>query len=62
MRSWSPQCRLLAARSGLPIIVTSIADIFVKRPSWFQVVQTRGSIDKGQVQHWQVTLKVGFVI
>ena len=34
----------------------------IKGLSWFQVVETRGSIDKGQVQHWQVTLKVGFEI
>ncbi|OYW77790.1 MAG: hypothetical protein B7Z37_02570 [Verrucomicrobia bacterium 12-59-8] len=34
----------------------------VKGLSWFQVLETRGSIDKGQVQQWQVTLKVGFEI
>jgi flavin-binding protein dodecin len=34
----------------------------IKGLSWFQIVETRGSIDKGQVQHWQVTLKVGFII
>jgi len=27
---------------------------------WFQVVETRGSISKGKVAHWQVTIKVGF--
>ena len=27
---------------------------------WFQVMETRGNIDKGKVQHWQVTIKVGF--
>ncbi len=32
----------------------------VKRLSWFQVVETRGTIDKGKVDRWQVTLKVGF--
>ncbi len=32
----------------------------VKHLSCFQVVETRGNIDKGKVQHWQVTLKVGF--
>ena len=30
--------------------------------SWFQVVETRGNIDKGKVRHWQVTIKVGFVV
>ncbi|GAB7536440.1 dodecin [Burkholderia sp. 22PA0099] len=27
--------------------------------NWFEVVETRGHIDGDQVQHWQVTLKVG---
>jgi dodecin len=30
--------------------------------SWFQVVETRGNIEKGKVNHWQVTLKVGFTV
>ncbi len=34
----------------------------VKNLCWFQVVETRGSIAKGKVQHWQVTLKVGFTL
>ena len=34
----------------------------IKNLSWFQVVETRGNIEKGKVHHWQVTLKVGFVI
>ncbi len=34
----------------------------IKNLGWFQVVETRGSIDKGKVQHWQVTIKVGFTI
>jgi flavin-binding protein dodecin len=30
---------------------------------WFEVIETRGHIDdKGQIQYWQVTLKVGFRI
>ena len=29
---------------------------------WFNVIETRGNIDKGKVQHWQVTLKVGFTL
>lgn len=32
----------------------------VKHLSWFQVIDTRGNIDKGKVHHWQVTMKVGF--
>ena len=34
----------------------------VKNLSWFQVVETRGSINKGKVNHWQVTMKVGFAV
>ncbi|MHC1765714.1 MAG: dodecin [Verrucomicrobiia bacterium] len=34
----------------------------VKKLSWFQVVETRGSINKGKVDRWQVTLKVGFAV
>ena len=34
----------------------------VKHLCWFQVVETRGSIEKGKVQHWQITLKVGFAL
>lgn len=34
----------------------------VKNLCWFQVVETRGNIRKGKVQHWQVTIKVGFSV
>lgn len=34
----------------------------VKTLSWFNVVETRGNIVKGKVQHWQVTVKVGFSV
>lgn len=28
---------------------------------WFELTETRGELDeKGQIKHWQVTLKVGF--
>jgi flavin-binding protein dodecin len=29
---------------------------------WFEVVQTRGHVEGGQVRHYQVTLKVGFTL
>lgn len=29
---------------------------------WFEVLDTRGHIDKGRIAHWQVTLKVGFTL
>ncbi len=31
----------------------------IRNLSWFQVMETRGNIEKGKVHHWQVTLKVG---
>lgn len=34
----------------------------IKDLCWFQVVETRGNIEKGQVHHWQVTIKVGFAV
>ncbi len=34
----------------------------VKHLCWFQVMETRGSLDKGKVHHWQVTIKVGFAL
>ncbi len=27
---------------------------------WFEVIETRGQIENGRVQHYQVTLKAGF--
>ena len=29
---------------------------------WFEVVQTRGHIENGAIQHYQVVLKVGFTM
>ena len=29
---------------------------------WFEVIDTRGHIDDGKVQYWQVTIKVGFTL
>jgi flavin-binding protein dodecin len=29
---------------------------------WFEVVQTRGHIENGEVRHYQVTLKAGFTL
>jgi len=34
----------------------------IKNLRWFEVCETRGAIDGGKVQQWQVTLKVGFVV
>jgi len=37
-------------------------DKTVKDLCWFQIVETRGNINKGKVHHWQVTIKVGFAV
>ena len=29
---------------------------------WFEVIETRGHISDGKVEHWQVTIKIGFTI
>jgi flavin-binding protein dodecin len=34
----------------------------VKNLSWFQIVETRGNIDKGKIKHWQVSIKIGFAV
>lgn len=34
----------------------------VRNMRWFQVIETRGHIDEGAVQHWQVTIKIGFTL
>jgi flavin-binding protein dodecin len=34
----------------------------LKHLRWFEVMQTRGHLDNGEVKHWQVVLKVGFTL
>ena len=34
----------------------------LKHLCWFQIVETRGNIEKGKIHRWQVTLKIGFAI
>jgi len=34
----------------------------VRNMRWFEVTDTRGHIEAGKVQDWQVTLKVGFTL
>jgi dodecin len=36
------------------------AGLTLRNLQWFEVVQIRGRIDKGNVERYQVTLKVGF--
>ena len=34
----------------------------VRNMRWFEVTETRGRIDAGRVEQWQVTVKVGFTL
>ncbi len=34
----------------------------IRNMRWFEVEEIRGSIEKGKIDHWQVTLKIGFVL
>jgi len=34
----------------------------IKHMRWFEVVETRGHIKDGKVEHWQVTIKIGFTL
>lgn len=32
----------------------------IRNMRWFEIVETRGTIQEGKVGEWQVTIKVGF--
>ena len=34
----------------------------IKNLRWFEVIETRGSIKDGDIEHWQVTIKIGFTM
>ena len=34
----------------------------VRNMRWFEVSETRGYLEDGDIAHWQVTLKVGFTL
>jgi flavin-binding protein dodecin len=38
------------------------AEKTIRNMRWFEVTETRGHIDNGKIDHWQVTLKVGFTL
>ena len=45
-------------------ITTAIAKAHqtVRNMRWFEVTNTRGYIHEGSVEHWQVTVKIGFTL
>ena len=34
----------------------------IRNMRWFEVIETRGHIESGRIDHWQVTLRVGFTL
>jgi len=34
----------------------------IRNIRWFEVTETRGYVEDGKIEHWQVTLKVGFTL
>ncbi|MEM7665794.1 MAG: dodecin [Pseudomonadota bacterium] len=34
----------------------------VRNMNWFEIVDTRGHIENGEVAHFQVTLRIGFTL
>jgi len=38
------------------------AEKTVRNMRWFEVTETRGDVENGKVDHWQVTLKIGFTL
>ena len=40
----------------------SLAAQTIRNMRWFEVVETRGHIEDNRINHWQVTVKVGFTL
>ena len=40
----------------------SRADATLRNLRWFEVIQTRGHVENGEVSHYQVVLKAGFTL
>ncbi len=38
------------------------ANVTLRNLRWFEVIQTRGHVENGQVSHYQVVLKAGFTL
>lgn len=38
------------------------AEKTIRNMRWFEVTETRGHIENGKIDHWQVTVKVGFTL
>lgn len=53
----SPEGVDKAIRNGIARAAQTVRNL-----DWFEVTQVRGQISDGQIEHWQVGLKVGFRI
>ena len=53
LRDWDPA----PFRSALTRAGETLRNI-----RWFQVIETRGNVEAGEVRHWQVTIKAGFTL
>ncbi len=40
----------------------SRAKATIRNMRWFEVTEIRGQIEEGDIQHWQVTVKIGFTL
>ena len=38
------------------------ASLTVRNIHWFQITDTRGTVANGKIDHWQVTMKLGFTL
>jgi len=34
----------------------------IRNMRWFEVTETRGYIEENKINHWQVTVKIGFTL
>jgi dodecin len=34
----------------------------IRNMRWFEVIETRGNIENGRIDHWQVTIRAGFTL
>jgi flavin-binding protein dodecin len=34
----------------------------IRNMRWFEVTETRGYIEEGKIDHWQVTINIGFTL
>ena len=46
-----------AIQNGIGRAVESLRKI-----GWFEVIQTRGHVSEGRIDHYQVTMKIGFTL